>query len=70
MELTSTLIIRKIFERKKIAGTVLFVSWLAMYKSKTIIENWNSVGAGVHEVAKVVSFCPNFDPNFTDIWRV
>ena len=34
-----------------------------------MIEKGNSVGAGVHKVGKVVSFWPNFDPNFTDIWR-
>ena len=47
----------------------MFVSWLAKYKWKKIIENYNSVGAGAHKVGKVVSFWPNFDPNFTDIWR-
>ena len=29
----------------------------------------NSVGAGAQNIGKVVSFWPNFDPNFTDIWR-
>ena len=37
---------------------------------KKIIENYNSVGAGAHKVEKVVSFWPNFDPNFPDIWKV
>ena len=46
---------------------VLFVSWLATYQWKKIIENSKSVGAGAHKVEKVVSFWPNFDPNFTDI---
>ena len=37
----------KIFEKKKIVGTVLFVSGLVKYKWKKIfIENYNSVGAG------------------------
>ena len=54
----------------KIAGTVLFVSWLAKYKWKKIIENYNAVGAGAHNVEKVVSFQSNFDPNFPDIWKV
>ena len=48
---------------------VLFVSWLAKKKKKKIIENCNSVEAGVHKVGKVASFWPNFDPNFIDIWR-
>ena len=47
-----------------------FVSLLVGYISvKKIIENCNSVGAGALNVKKVVSFWPNFDPNFTDIWR-
>ena len=41
----------------------MFVSWLAKYKWKKIIENYNSVGAGAHKVGKVVSFWPSFDPN-------
>ena len=60
----------KIVEKKKIAGTVLFDSWLAKHKWKKVIENYNSVGAGAHKVGKVVSFWPNFDPNFLDIWKV
>ena len=36
---------------------------------KKIIENCNYVGAGAHKVGKVVSFWPNFDPNFIDIER-
>ena len=47
-----------------------FVCLLVGYISvKKITENCNSVGAGTHKVGKVVSFWPNFDPNFTDIWR-
>ena len=57
-------------EKKKIAGTALFVSWLDKKKKKKIIENYNSVGAGVHKVGKIVSFWPNFDFNFPDIWKV
>ena len=37
---------------------------------KKIIENCSSVGAGAHEVEKVVRFWPNADPHFSDIWRV
>ena len=40
---------------------VLFVSWLAKYNWKTIIENYNSVGAGAQKVGIVVSFWPNLD---------
>ena len=47
-----------------------FASRLAKYKGKKIIENYNSVGAGVHKVGKVVSFRPKFDPNFPGIWKV
>ena len=47
-----------------------FVCLLVGYISaKKIIENCNSVGAGTQNIGKVVSFWPNFDPNFTDIWR-
>ena len=48
---------------------VLFVSCLATYKWKRIIENCNYAGAGAHKAGKIVTFLPNFDPNFTDIWR-
>ena len=47
-----------------------FVCLLVTYQWKKIIENFNSVGAGAHKVGKVVSFWPNFDPNFPDIWKV
>ena len=36
---------------------------------KKIIKNCHSIGAAAHKVGKVVSFWPNFDPNFTDSWR-
>ena len=51
---------------------VLFVSWLATCQGEKIMENCKSVGAGAHKVGKVVSFCPNFDHDFSrdlDIWR-
>ena len=38
------------------AGTVMFVSWLATCQWKKIIENCNSVCAGAHKVGKVVTF--------------
>ena len=62
----------RLFEKylkKKMAGTVLFVSWLTTYQWKNIIENCNSVGAGAQSIGIVVSFWLNFDPNFTDVWR-
>ena len=54
------MIIQNIFEQRKkeITGTVLFVSWLATYQWKKIIENCNSVGAGAD---KVVNFWPSVD---------
>ena len=39
-------LIQKIFKRKKIAGTVLFISWLATHQRNFFFENCNSVGAG------------------------
>ena len=45
-----------------------FVCILVGYISvKKNIENCNSVGAGAQDIVRVVSFWPNFDPNFTDI---
>ena len=58
------------FEKKEIEGTVLFVSWLATYQWKKIIKNCNYVRAGPHKVGKAASFWLNFNPNFTDIWRM
>ena len=40
----------KIFEKKKIADTLLLFSWLATYQWKKIIEKFNSVGAGAHKL--------------------
>ena len=36
---------------------------------KKNIDNCNFVGAEAHKVGKVASFWPDFDPNFTDVWR-
>ena len=41
----------------------MFVSWLAKYQWKKLIEPYNSVGAGVHKVGKVV-----FRPTLTLIF--
>ena len=38
---------------------------MATYQWQKIIENFNSVGAVAHRLGKLVSFYPNFDPNFT-----
>ena len=48
-----------------------FVCLLVGYISikKKIMENCNSIDAGAQNIGKVVSFCPNFDPYFTDISR-
>ena len=46
-----------------------FVSLVWLHISKKNIENCNSVGAGAQNIGKVVSFWPNFDPHFTNIWK-
>ena len=46
-------IIQKIIEKKEIAGTILFVPWLATNQWKKLIENCNSVGARTHKIGKV-----------------
>ena len=45
----------------------LLVGYISV--KKKIVENCNSVGAGAQNIGRVVSFWPNFHPNFTDIWR-
>ena len=45
------------------------LGWLNISENK-IIEHYNFAGAGAHRVGKVVSLWPNFDPNFTYIWKV
>ena len=57
-------VIQKIFKRKKIASLVLFVSWLATYQWKKIIENYDSVCAGADKVGKTVLI---FGPTLTVI---
>ena len=57
-------VIQKIFKRKKIASLFLFVSWLATYQWKKIIENCNSVCAGADKVGKTVLI---FGPTLTVI---
>ena len=55
--------------RKSQARFCLSPGWLYINEKK-LFENCNSVGAGAHKVGKVVSFWPNFDSNFPDIWKV
>ena len=53
-------------EKNRGHGSVcLLVSYISV---KKITENCNFVGAGARKVGKVVSFLPNFDPNFTNTW--
>ena len=56
--------------RKSRARFCWSLGLLNISEKKKVIENYNSVGAGAHKVGKVVSFWPNFDPNFPDIWKV
>ena len=40
------------------------------FKENLMLQfSWFSLGAEAHKIGKVVSFWPNFDLNFTDIWR-
>ena len=41
---------------------VLFVSWLATYQQKRIIEDFNSVDAGARKVGKSSSFLAQLSP--------
>ena len=53
-------------ENRRHGSVFLLVGYISV---KKIIENCNSVDAGVQNIGIVVSFWPNFDPNFTDVWR-
>ena len=62
-------LIKKYLKRRKSrARFCLSLGWLHISEKK-IIENCKSVGAGAHQVGKIDSFWPNFDPNFPDIWK-
>ena len=65
----SRLFKKQLKRRKQRARFCSTIDWLNISEKK-IIESYNSVGAGAHEVEKVVSFWPNFDPNFPDIWKL
>ena len=58
MKTVKSRLLKKIFEKKKIAGTVLIASWLVKYQWKKIIEHYNSVGAGAHKGGKMLVFGP------------
>ena len=59
---------KNIWKEENRGHRCLSLGWLHIIEKKNI-ENCNSVGTGAQNVGKVVSFWPNFDPNFTDIWR-
>ena len=65
MKTVKSRLFKKYLKRKKVARTLLFVSWLAKYEWKKFIENYNSVGAGAHKVRKVV-----FGPTLTLIFLI
>ena len=70
MKTVKSRLFKKYLERRKSrARFCLSFGWLHISQIKNI-ENRNSVGAGAQNMEKVVSFKHNFDPNFTDIWRV
>ena len=61
-------LLKKYLKRKN-RGHGFVCSWLATYQwRKKNIENSISVGVGAHKVGKIVSFWPNLELNFTDIW--
>ena len=70
MKIVKSRFFKKYLERRKSCARFFFsLGWLDISEKK-IIENSNSVGAGAHNIGKVASFWHNFDPNFTNIWRV
>ena len=67
MKTVKNRLFKKYLERRKsLARFYFLVGYISV---KKIIENCNSVGEGAQNLVKVVSFWPNIDPNFTDIWR-
>ena len=67
MKTATSKLFKKYLERRKSRAQFCFL--VGYISVKKIIENCNSVGAGTRNIGKVVSFWPDFDPNFTDIWR-
>ena len=68
MKTVKSRLFKKYLERRiSRARLCLSLGW--QHICEKIIKNCNSVGAGVQNIGKVVSFWLNFDPNFTDIWR-
>ena len=69
MKTTKGRLFKKYLEKRKSrARFCLSLGWLHISEKKNI-ENCNSVGAGAQNIGRVVSFWPNFDPNFTELWR-
>ena len=54
------------WQQQKVVYSKNMFGYISMKKN---IDNCNSVGAEAHKVGKVASFWPDFDPNFTDVWR-
>ena len=69
MKTVKSLLFKKYLKGKKLQVLFfyLLVGWVLVIFF--FVENCNSFGAGAHKVGKEVSFWPNFDPNFTDIWK-
>ena len=68
MKTVKNRLLRKYLERRKSrARFCLSLGWLHISEKK--MKNCNFVDTGAQNIGIVVSFLPNFDPNFTDIWR-
>ena len=65
MKTVKSRLFKKNLKKKKIAGTVLFVSRLAKYKWTKFFKNYNAVGGGAHKVGKAV-----FAPTLTQIFLI
>ena len=62
--------LKKYLKRRKLrAQFCLSLGWLNISEKK-VIEHYNFVRAGAQKVGIVFSLWRNFDPNFTDIWKV
>ena len=59
--------ILKIFEKKKIVGTLLSASWVGEFQRKNIIKNYNYIRAGTQKAGKIVSVFSSIDTHFVDI---
>ena len=69
MKTVKSRLFKKYFKQRKMwAQFCLSLGWLHISGKKKKKENCNSVGVGAQNIGKVISFWPNFDPNFTNIW--